>query len=230
LDRYKMVIFLNAWHLNERQRQTIRRRVLTDGRYVVWCYAAGLFTEGGESWKEMRDLQGLHFEQVGERLVSPRLRLISGPDRLQKALIEHGPVLEIDGVDRPPAYCHLLAVQDMNAVGLAVQAETDKVVLAYAEQTNWHSVYSITAALPAGVWRELARLAGAHVYLESDDALYMNRSFLCLHANGAGLRTLSFPAPVTLTDLLTGETVLKSECRWEKSLAHGETVILRQSR
>jgi hypothetical protein len=230
VDRYKMVIFLNAWHLTQRQRQTIRRRVLGNGRYVVCCYATGLFTERGESWKDMQDLLGLQIQQVGEQLVSPRLQSVSGPAPLQKALVRHGPVLEIDRVDRPPAYCHLFAVQDKNAVDLAIQAETNEVVLACAEQSNWHSVYSITAALPAGVWRELARVAGAHVYLESDDALYMNHSFLCLHAKGAGLRKLSFPAPVTLTDPLTGETVLKNESRWEKSLHHGETVILRQSR
>ncbi len=43
MDRYKLVIFLNCFHLTDRQRNLIRRRVLNSNRTILWCYAPGLF-------------------------------------------------------------------------------------------------------------------------------------------------------------------------------------------
>ena len=43
MKRYKLVIFLNCFHLTDAQRELIRRKVLNRDRTVLWCYAPGLF-------------------------------------------------------------------------------------------------------------------------------------------------------------------------------------------
>ena len=41
--RYKLVIFLNAYHLSNAQRRLIRRKLLSRDRTILWCYAPGYF-------------------------------------------------------------------------------------------------------------------------------------------------------------------------------------------
>ena len=61
MSRYKMVIFLNCYHLTEEQRQWIRERILCGGRTVLWCYAAGLFDGARTCLENMQELTGFQF-------------------------------------------------------------------------------------------------------------------------------------------------------------------------
>ena len=56
------------------------------------------------------------------------------------------------------------------------------------------------------LFRNLAEFAGAHVWCDSDDVIYANRSLLCLHTASAGDKTIRLPAPAVATDLWTGQS------------------------
>ena len=52
-------------------------------------------------------------------------------------------------------------------------------------------MYSGAPLLPPDLLRDLGRLAGAHVYCESNDALYADGNFVGLHVRTPGLKRLS---------------------------------------
>jgi hypothetical protein len=119
------------------------------------------------------------------------------------------------------------AAVDAGAYTLGTAPGSTNITMAYKSQGGWQSVYVATAAMPDGIWRALANYAGVHLYNQSNDTLYANASYLCLHANGAGPRTLTWPQNGTLYDALT-ETVLASGTnQFTQVLQNGQTLLLR---
>jgi hypothetical protein len=55
-SRYKLVIFLNCFYVTPDQRSIIDRKLKRDGKHLLWCSAAGLFSDKGSSAKNCQDL------------------------------------------------------------------------------------------------------------------------------------------------------------------------------
>jgi hypothetical protein len=68
---------------------------------------------------------------------------------------------------------------------------------------KWTSVYSGTVMLPARLIREVARLAGVHIYSDTPDLFFANSRMIgywCSYR--PGLRAVHLPRPSTVVDLL----------------------------
>ena len=187
---HRLVIFLNCWRLDEKQRLWIRRRMMTEARHLLWCGGAGWFDEQDGCAENTRELTGYRLFRVDDA---------EQPFALRGDQFEH-PFADDSGVARD---------------------------VARHEQRGWTSAWTPTAALPARVYRELARSAGVHIFNDRDDAFYLNRSLMCLHANADGPRELRFPQPVDLIDLVQDCVVASQSIQWQTTLRHGETVIVR---
>jgi len=81
--------------------------------------------------------------------------------------------------------------------------------------------------MTASIYRELARWAGVHIYNEGSDTFYLNRSYVCIHANGAGSRTITFPQAVDIYDALTENLLQSNTSSYTRSYADGETFVYR---
>jgi hypothetical protein len=67
---------------------------------------------------------------------------------------------------------------------------------------NWCSVYVGTTVLPTTLLRALARLAGVHLFIDTEDIIYVNSKLLVLATTDAkGPRTLFFPRKTNVYDL-----------------------------
>jgi hypothetical protein len=66
---------------------------------------------------------------------------------------------------------------------------------------HWTSVCSLSPGLPPGLLRNLARLAGVHIYSETEDALYAGRGLIALHARDAGDRAIALPSEMVVREL-----------------------------
>ena len=55
-----------------------------------------------------------------------------------------------------------------------------------------------------GELHDLCAESGVHLYCDAGDIVYINARYAALHAVTGGEKTLRFPRPVTLTDLLDG--------------------------
>ena len=91
--------------------------------------------------------------------------------------------------------------------------------------SDWHSYYLEEPPIDAAAYRALARQAGVHLYVETNDVLYANASLVVIHAADAGERRIRFPDKSHVADLITGKTWnAVDEVRVDAK--QGETVLL----
>ena len=222
-DRYKLIIFLNAYNVNDRDRRRIERKLKRDGKWLLWCYAPGYFNDNQMSADGMRDLTGITLE-AGESISNPlRTRFINDATALASRI--HAAVPDPCGPETGPLPA--IHVNDPEAQPLGQHPESQAVNVALRSFPNWTSVYAISPDLPPAFYRELARQAGVHLYSEKDDTLYVNQSLITLHARDDGERTLRFPEAVTLHDALTNKSLNTSTSAYTLNMQRGETRLIR---
>lgn len=214
-SRYKLVVFLNCYHMSEADRRAIRDKLLHGKRHVVWCYAPGYFNGNVRSAEAMQSLTGLRIVPGPEDALEP----------LQVAITETS--LGRGTVGPSHTRAQPFQVSDPSAEALGVAPGTDRVTMARRDMGEWISYYTLSAEMPAAVYRELARRAGVHIYNDRDDTLYVNTTFLAIHADGAGKRTIRFPWPCDSVDMLTEEPLAVNSDHLTYSFQNGETLILR---
>jgi len=200
LPPQKLYIFANCWAPTDRQRGIIEQRVKRDGAWALWLYAPGLLRENGLDEKGMQDLTGLRL-RYAEEAAPLKVALSAGGNPLLRGLdaaLTYGP-------DQPLG--PVIYADDPSATVLGKLVGSDRAGLVVRRFPTWASVYSAAPVLPARLLRNLAAAAGAHIYVDSDDVVYANRSLLSLTVNAPGPRTVRLPRPATVEDLFTGETV-----------------------
>jgi hypothetical protein len=94
------------------------------------------------------------------------------------------------------------------------------------EYKGFRSIYYGSKHLNAELAREIARYAGCHVYLDSDDVLYANRNFLCLHASSGGEKTLHLPTSATVREIYSKRIYATNTDTVRLHLSRGETLTL----
>jgi hypothetical protein len=240
LEPYKLVVFLNTFHLSTAQRRLIREKLLNGNRTVVWCYAPGLFLGSTASESAMRELSGfqlvpatketrvratIRLNEMGSRLLggsltgTPRFPAISNPAE------EAGRDRFVVGNEH--VWARLIEVRDPGATVLGHREGGDEVVLARKAMGAWTSVYTMNPVLPAGLLRGIAKEAGVHIYNDLDDTLYASRSYLTVAADQAGRRRIRLPRRSDVIDPFTGGTLWRSAGEFERHFAEHETVIWR---
>jgi beta-galactosidase len=191
-SRHRLVIFLNAYHLSDRQRRFIRRKLLGGGRTVLWCYAPGFFNREKASAEAMEALTGIRIvPSAEEAYIAPRIALTTTEHPLTARWREAG-LLEFGPGSR---FCKLFSVQDPEAVVLGTLPGTETATLAMKPMRGWNSLYAITPVLPPAFYRGLAQFAGAHLYNDRDDPFYLSRSYLTLNAHTPDRAPCVFRAP-----------------------------------
>ena len=100
---------------------------------------------------------------------------------------------------------------------------TDGVALASRQLTGWTSIYCGGLGVSPEVLRGAARLAGAHVYCDTNDVISACPGFVSIHASSAGEKTVHLPEKVTVTDLVTGEELGPPTDRLVLGMEKGET-------
>lgn len=227
--RYKMVVFLNCYNMNDIQR-TYVDSLKNNGRVLLFCYAPGYFNQNSYSTANMQSVCGMNLEASASEILTPlRVQIETGEHPLAQTLYDTGTINRIFGYAGNSA--KRVWVNDTHAKKLGKHYATTVTAMAIREFNEWTSIYSATSEMTAAIYRELARYAGVHIYNESNDTLYANTSYVCIHPshNETVLqsRTIHFPMAVDVYDALT-ETLLQSNTTsYTRSYYGGETMIYR---
>ena len=67
---------------------------------------------------------------------------------------------------------------------------------------DYAALFMAAVPLPANLWRNIARFAGAHVYCESNDIVLANSSLVALHSLKGGAKKLALPKPANVRDVV----------------------------
>lgn len=211
---YRVYVFLNAWHVEARRRDALRRCVRRPGVTSIWFYGAGCL--GGPTGAAgVTDLVGMNVraEQSVRRpevALAPRWRgLIGGGGRgpaapqrygagVARELTQRllGPAERVWEVEVSPWF----VAEDPQAVVLGHYVEGGAAGLALLDREGWRSVYSAAPLLPGEVLRALAAEAGVHLYARLGCSVRHRGPLLSVTATRAGLCRVQAPAGRQLTE------------------------------
>ncbi len=197
-EQYKLLVFVNCAHISEAAVPAIRKWQ-NDDRVFCWTFAPGVTDYDGLIAERHEDLIGMRLAWRNDR--QQIHVLVDGSDH---ALTNGGEALNFgtEGSVGPVFY-----VDDPKATVLGHLRDGGEPVFACRDHDAWRSVYLGMINFGPQLLRNLTEYAGAHVWCDSDDVVYSNRSLLCLHTATKGTKTIHLPAPAKVTDLWTGQIV-----------------------
>jgi hypothetical protein len=99
--------------------------------------------------------------------------------------------------------------------------------LVVKKMNGWTSIYSAAMQLPAALMRNIARSAGVHIWMETDDALYADNQFVGVHAATGGTKLLCLPGVRSVFDAVSGKPLPLEGRTVRLPMRQAETVLLR---
>jgi hypothetical protein len=174
-DRYRCVIFANAFLLTQTQKDFIRRKVAAQGRHVVWLMAPG-YTDG------LRNNAGWISDVTGMTIAR---RDLGAPPQATVRFAGQTSQLRV-----PKAFSPFFTVEDGAATPLGTLDGSGRVVLARKNLGTHTSWFSSLAPLDDALLGYIFAQAGAHVYLPPGDVIHAGGGIICLHTVTGGERDL----------------------------------------
>jgi hypothetical protein len=216
-EQYKLLIFVNCAVVPPQAVEGVRRWQ-RDGRVFCWTYAPAVLSEQRLDPRQAEKLIGM---RLGWRNERQNIRVLMEG---KHALTRGGAKLDFgtEGSVGPVFFA-----DDPKAKVLGRLRDGGEAAFAVREHRNWRSVYLAMLNFGPQLLRNLASYAGAHVWCESDDVVYANRSLLCLHTATGGAKKIRLPRPAMVTDVWSGERSAKPVREIRVRLPHYRTRIWR---
>lgn len=196
-EQYKLLIFVNCAKVSEKAAQGIKRWQ-NGGRTLLWTFAAACLDED-------------HFDPaLGEGLVGIRLGCQKKRRVIHVEMGDNGSELTRGGAalnfGAGTSVGPVFYADDSGAQVLGTLREGGEAGFVFKEHDDWNALYLSMISFGPQLLRNMAKFAGAHIWCESDDVIYANRSMLCLHSASSGNKRIQLPRVTTLTDLQSGVT------------------------
>jgi hypothetical protein len=228
LPPYKLYIFLNAFHLEDRRRKALKDILRRDGRVALWLYAAGFLNKDSMSIDYMTDLTGFKFGQ-GNSPWGPFMHVTNFEHPITRGLPQDwfwgttnpiGPLFHLEDPESTTLG------QVVYSLGRCKPGFGVKSFNAGDVKAAWSSVYVATPDVPAPVLRGIARFAGVHLYNEDGDVLYATPELLSVHSVSGGARTFRLPETVEVVyDLFAGQTLARNVSRFQVTIPPASTQL-----
>ncbi len=217
--KHRVYYFPNLFRVDDTRLEILKKKVFRDGTVVVWGPGSGISDGAVIGTESAKRLTGFDFDMLpvnAQRriLISnfthpitrglPADMVIGGP-------LPYGPVLM-------PKNCTELGLAwakgGNNHIGLGIRefgkgAALSPAGIAARGEGDYAAVFSTAMNLPADLWRNLARYAGAHVYTESNDVLLADNCVVALHSLKSERKRIALPGRYAVKDLITGKPFSK---------------------
>jgi len=196
LPDFRLYIVWNAAYLDDAQRAMLNRHLKRGGHTVLWLGAPGCLSPEGIASATASSLVGL------------KLRELPDGRSLQGMIAPEGNplVAGLSGVigHEVTAAPHLV-VEDPEAAVLMRNPSSGEVVAAARKFSDWTTIWAGVSPLPAQFLRNVAREAGCHIYLDTDDVIYAGGPFVATHFRTPGPRVVKLPSRFRIVDAISGE-------------------------
>jgi hypothetical protein len=223
LGAYKLMIFPFSFLCDPATRAEIHRRVEA-GATALFLYAAGIVDGETASVENM------------ERLLGMKMR-VDGPSVLAAVLDSGVFPLPAEGEGQGEGVsAHLgnlnthhfrYVIDDPRATPLA-HYDDGEVAAAMVPRGKGRIILSAVPAASPALYKLAARIAGVHLYSDTDDALYASGEFLVIHTREAGMKRLRFPHLVTqVKEVFTGEVIARNVTEVTVNLPAKTTAVYR---
>jgi hypothetical protein len=234
---YKLYIFVNTFMLDSQERERIAKKVKRNNSTVLWLYAAGVCNLDAEqrfSAEHISELTGISIHQ-DNHLIDPVFCLTESHhaivDGADKQLIHGCPVRSVlqnhsGEVSKKPFANEQMpnfypAPDECEVLG-RFKANNEP-ALVCRDFPEWRSIYCGTSLIGSDLLRSIAKSAACHIVCESDDFIFMNKSFLTVHAASDGVKTLHLPTPCHPKEVYTAHDYGSNISIIELKMKRGET-------
>jgi hypothetical protein len=235
---HRVFYFPNLFRVDDERLALLRERVCRDGRVVVWGPGSGISDGATLGAAHAERLTGFRFHPLIP-VNHPRRTLIidfSHPvtaalpaDTSYGGSLAYGPGLYPVTGGQARELGRAWTKQGANYAGLALRPVGRGAPDASGTEPrgagDWVSVFTTAVPLPAGLWRGLARHAGAHVWCETNDILLADASVVALHSMRGGTKTIRLPGPRRVTDLQSGRVLAASTATIDVELTPPQTRV-----
>jgi Beta-galactosidase len=234
-ERYKLYIFVNAWQLSEDERRIITEKLQRDGKTLLWLWAPGYVDENKLSLKAMNEVTGFDFAKHTQ-WEDAKIKLLPGTDLTQgikPGLKMEIPDWHISYFRNRKFYERRLApifyVKDKDVKVGGNYTFNNKPAFVYKKIKNWNSVYWGLPSIDKKVLRNIAKVAGVHIYWDDTVASFQaGGDFICLHGENKGAKsTLKLPEKYDIYDAISGKLLKKSAKSIDLDLKARETRIIK---
>lgn len=236
--RYKFYVLPNLYQTTPQKTKWLER-IQRDGNVLLWLYGAGYVGEKELSVEGMRALTGIQLHATPHPW-EHRIRITNWNHPITRHLPNdlvfgttraYAPIFHVDdagatvlghsfgfGMSRRPA----LALREY---GSGARGRSDKKSPRGAG--DYASIYCEAPNLPGILLREMARYAGCHVYLESNDFLIAGKDIVMVHAAKPGPRLLSLPGRFDVSEVFSGQSYGKNTSRVRFEFTRPATFVFR---
>ncbi len=234
---HRVFYFPNLFKVDDARLALLRKTVLRNGNVVVWGPGSGISDGNTIGSQSAQRLTGFRFRYIPVNF--SRRTMISN--------FEH-PITRTLAADcvigGPLSYGPLLFPLDGTPLGLA-WTKNGEIIPGLAVKTfgrgargdapdpgalgagDYASVFTSALPLPADIWRNLARYAGAHIYCNSNDVLLADSTLVALHSMQSGEKRILLPGKFNVFDVITDKAVATNTDAITFNLQAPETRIFR---
>jgi hypothetical protein len=234
--QHRVYYFPNLFRVDKERMELLRKKVFRNGAIVVWGPGSGISDGVRISSESATALTGFQFDLYP--LNYPRRTLISNFDHpitrdLRANMVIGGPLpygpvlLPTDGIELGQAWAKMGPYYQ---VGMAIKefgkgAALNNNGIAKRGEGDYAAVFTSSVNLPADLWRNIARYAGAHVYSESNDVLIAGGSIVAIHSLKSGKKSIVLPGKYRVHDLVTGKMYSRGTRKISFNLKAPETQV-----
>jgi hypothetical protein len=231
LPPYKLYVFLNPFHLDDRRREGLKKVLRRDGRVALWIYAAGYINSDKAEplhLDNMTDLTGITFGK-SDSPWGPFMHVTNFRHPITTGLPQDwfwgttNPIGPLFHVEDPEA---ITLGQVVYALGRCKPGFAVKTFNAGEPKASWTSVYTAAPDVPAPVLRGIARFSGVNLYSEDGDVLYATPELLSVHTVSGGARTFRLPKKAEVVyDLFNEKVVARGVSTFTAELSPASTAL-----
>ena len=228
LAQYKLCLFLDPFYLQPADVKLLEL-AKGGGRTLVWLYAPGL-AQAGKHLQPGNIAQtiGIPGVKLLKQDVLPTMRftdastpvtagLAAGYELAPRAFLPGQTWERFGSTINPLPYLDPTQAGDAKIIGHWVmpgrdgavgQVRPDLGAFAIRKLPTWTSVYSACPYLSIELLRNLAKMAGVHVYRDSNDILYADKHFVCVHTGAEPARdALRLPQATPVYDVFNAQVL-----------------------
>jgi len=214
LKTHKVFFIMTSFAPTAQDRKAIDA-LKRDGHVLVFLYAPGVYRDGQLDETGMSDLTGIRLRMSREEVMLTVN--VNGGQRLTEGLAAttYGePHRSSPFVYADDSAATVLGTLPNGKPGLVVKAEKE-----------WTAVFSSAPMLPTQLMRNIAKYAGVHTYIDTEDVVWASKSLVAVCVKDAGKRTVRLPEKSDVCDLYSGAVIGKDVDRFEADFADHATRV-----
>lgn len=202
-SNYKLVIFLDEYKMSDEVRNIINTKIKCDGRTVMFYGLADGITDDGIDLAKASAMLGMEIamEESGKN------KAVAYGDEYGNPMVQ------------TRLYCN-----DTSATVLG-KFDDGKTSLAVKEYDSYKTVFSSVAPLTGNILREIAKLAGVHIYTDKCP-VYVNSEVIGLYMNIDEAVTVSLENDGSYVDAFTGIEYTSKDKKLEIPYGNYRSVML----